>query len=48
MLEAGELADKFRRLVRGTLGEAGGADLFARLRRLEHETSLDWLAGIAK
>jgi 2-methylcitrate dehydratase PrpD len=48
MLEDGELADKFQRLVRGTLGETGADALYARLERLEDEASLDWLAGIPK
>jgi hypothetical protein len=43
LLEAGELPDKFTRLTRGALGEAGAARLFARLQKLEEETSLDWL-----
>jgi 2-methylcitrate dehydratase PrpD len=43
LLESGELADKFTRLARGRLGEAGAATLFARLQRLEDEASLDWL-----
>jgi 2-methylcitrate dehydratase PrpD len=47
MLEDGELADKFRRLVRCALGEAGSAALYARLQRLEDEANLDWLTGIA-
>jgi hypothetical protein len=46
MLEEGELADKFRRLARGTLGEAGSAALFARLSRLDDEERLDWLTGL--
>jgi 2-methylcitrate dehydratase PrpD len=45
LLEAGELEDKFTRLTRGSLGEAGAARLFARLQRLEDETSLDWLGA---
>src|SRR5437868_7102928 len=43
LLEPGELPDKFTRLTRGALGEAGAARLFARLQKLEDETSLDWL-----
>jgi 2-methylcitrate dehydratase PrpD len=43
LLEPGELADKFTRLTRGRLGEAGAARLFARLQRLEDEAGLDWL-----
>jgi 2-methylcitrate dehydratase PrpD len=46
MLEAGELADKFRRLTRETLGGASGPTLYARLQRLEDEPSLDWLTGL--
>jgi 2-methylcitrate dehydratase PrpD len=46
MLEPGELADKFRRLTRGTLGEGAGAALLARLDRLEREASLGWLTGL--
>src|SRR5438477_5325834 len=42
-LEPGELPDKFTRLTRGALGESGAARLFARLQKLEDETSLDWL-----
>jgi 2-methylcitrate dehydratase PrpD len=45
LLEAGELQDKFTRLTRGALGEAGAARLFARLQRLEDEASLDWLGA---
>jgi len=45
MLEPGELADKFTRLTRGTIGEAAAARLLARLRDLESETSLGWLGG---
>ena len=45
LLEAGELQDKFTRLTRGALGEAGAARLFARLQRLEHEANLDWLGA---
>jgi hypothetical protein len=43
LLEPGELEDKFTRLTRGALGEAGVGRLYARLQRLEDETSLDWL-----
>ena len=43
LLEPGELADKFTRLTRGSLGEAGATRLFAHLQRLEDEASLDWL-----
>ena len=43
LLESGELPDKFTRLCRGALGEAGAARLFARLQKLEDEASLDWL-----
>jgi len=43
LLEPGELADKFTRLTRGRLGEAGAARLFARLQHLEDEAGLDWL-----
>ena len=43
LLEPGELPDKFTRLTRGALGESGAARLFARLQKLEDETSLDWL-----
>jgi 2-methylcitrate dehydratase PrpD len=43
MLEPGELADKFRRLARGALGEHNAAGLFDRLQRLEQEERLDWL-----
>jgi 2-methylcitrate dehydratase PrpD len=45
LLEAGELEDKFTRLTRGALGEAGAARLFARLQRLESEVSLNWLGS---
>ncbi len=45
MLEPGELADKFRRLTRGKLGEAGADRLFARLQALETEPDLAWLTG---
>jgi hypothetical protein len=43
LLEPGELQDKFTRLTRGALGEAGVGRLYARLQRLEDEASLDWL-----
>src|SRR5881394_2896852 len=43
LLEPGELPDKFTRLTRGALSESGAARLFARLQKLEDETSLDWL-----
>jgi hypothetical protein len=43
LLEPGELPDKFTRLTRGALGEAGAARLYARLQKLEDEASLDWL-----
>src|SRR5437868_10220720 len=43
LLEPGDLPDKFTRLTRGALGESGAARLFARLQKLEDETSLDWL-----
>jgi 2-methylcitrate dehydratase PrpD len=46
MLDAGELADKFRRLARARLGDAGSSVLYARLQRLEDEASLDWLTGL--
>lgn len=42
MLEADELPDKFARLTRKAMGDAG-AGLYERLMRLEHEASLDWL-----
>ena len=45
MLEPGELDDKFARLTRGTIGEAAGKLLLARLRGLEDEASLDWLGA---
>jgi len=45
LLEAGELPDKFTRLTRGALGEAGAARLFRRLQKLEEEASLDWLGA---
>jgi hypothetical protein len=46
LLEPGELPDKFARLTRATLGDKGAA-LLARLQRLEHEESLDWLGAPA-
>jgi 2-methylcitrate dehydratase PrpD len=46
MLEPGELDDKFLRLTRQTLGEAGARALFARLQRLEDEENLDWLGAL--
>jgi 2-methylcitrate dehydratase PrpD len=45
LLESGELPDKFTRLTRGALGEAGATQLFQRLQRLESEVSLDWLGA---
>jgi 2-methylcitrate dehydratase PrpD len=45
LLELGELPDKFTRLCRGVLGEAGAAALYERLQRLEHEPRLDWLGA---
>ena len=45
MLEPGELEEKFLRLTRSTLGEAVGAALFDRLRRLEEEEDLAWLGA---
>jgi 2-methylcitrate dehydratase PrpD len=42
MLEPGELPDKFARLTRKAMGDAG-AGLYARLMRLEDEASVDWL-----
>jgi 2-methylcitrate dehydratase PrpD len=45
LLEPGELQDKFTRLTRGALGDAGAPRLFARLQRLEDEASLDWLGA---
>ena len=45
MLEPGELADKFTRLTRGTIGEAAGRRLLERLRGLEDEPNLDWLGA---
>jgi 2-methylcitrate dehydratase PrpD len=44
-LEPGELADKFTRLTRGSLGEAGAARLYERLERLETEPDLAWLGA---
>src|SRR5579872_6309719 len=44
-LEPGELEDKFTRLTRASLGEAGAARLYERLQRLETEASLDWLGA---
>jgi len=46
-LAPGELGDKFQRLTRRALGEAGAERLFVRLQRLEMETSLDWLGAPA-
>jgi 2-methylcitrate dehydratase PrpD len=43
LLQPGELEDKFIRLCRGVLGEAGAAALYRRLQRLETEPRLDWL-----
>jgi 2-methylcitrate dehydratase PrpD len=45
MLEPGELADKFRRLTRGVLGEGGAGLLYERLQHLEKEAGLAWLTG---
>ncbi len=45
MLEAGELADKWLRLTRDTLGEPGAAALYDRLQRLEDMAGLEWLTG---
>jgi 2-methylcitrate dehydratase PrpD len=45
MLESRELADKFRRLARTTLGESGTSALYERLLRLEDEKSLEWLGS---
>jgi 2-methylcitrate dehydratase PrpD len=42
-LARGDLADKFIRLTRASLGESRAAALFDRLQRLEDEPSLDWL-----
>jgi 2-methylcitrate dehydratase PrpD len=47
MLGPGELADKFTRLTRRTLGAQAPA-LYERLQRLENEDNLDWLTGIPK
>jgi 2-methylcitrate dehydratase PrpD len=44
MLEPGELADKFQRLTRATLGEGDASTLYERLQQLEHEEHLDWLS----
>jgi 2-methylcitrate dehydratase PrpD len=44
LLEPGELPDKFARLTRAALG-GNSAALLARLQRLEHEESLDWLGA---
>jgi 2-methylcitrate dehydratase PrpD len=44
LLEPGELPDKFARLTRAALGDRSAA-LLARLQRLEHEPSLDWLGA---
>lgn len=44
-LEAGDLADKFIRLTRASLGEAGAARLYERLERLETESDLHWLGA---
>jgi hypothetical protein len=44
MLEPGELADKFQRLTRATLGEHDASALYERLLRLEHEERLDLLS----
>ena len=46
-LEAGELADKFTRLTRASLGEAGATRLYERLQRLETEPDLSWLGAPA-
>jgi 2-methylcitrate dehydratase PrpD len=43
LLEPGELQDKFTRLTRGVLGEAGAAALYERLQCLETEPDLAWL-----
>ena len=45
LLEPGELADKFTRLCRGVLGEAGAAALYRRLQRLDDEPDLAWLGA---
>jgi 2-methylcitrate dehydratase PrpD len=47
MLEPGELPDKFLRLTRGVLGEAGAAALYERLQCLDREECLDWLGAPA-
>ncbi|MBV9827141.1 MAG: MmgE/PrpD family protein [Alphaproteobacteria bacterium] len=44
MLKDGDLADKFARLTRGAMGDAGAA-LFQRLQHLESEASLAWLGS---
>ena len=44
MLKDGDLADKFTRLTRGAMGDAGAA-LFQRLQHLESEASLAWLGS---
>jgi 2-methylcitrate dehydratase PrpD len=44
MLEPGELADKFQRLTRSTLGERA-PKLYERLQRLEDESDLSWLGA---
>jgi 2-methylcitrate dehydratase PrpD len=44
-LEAAELADKFTRLTRGSLGEDGASRLYERLQRLEAESGLAWLGA---
>jgi 2-methylcitrate dehydratase PrpD len=44
MLEKGELADKFLRLTRTTLGESAATALYDRLQRLEDKEKLDWLS----
>jgi 2-methylcitrate dehydratase PrpD len=46
LLEPGELQDKFTRLTRIVLGgEAEARALYARLQRLDTETSVDWLGA---
>ena len=45
MLEPGELPDKFTRLTRGALGEAGAKRLLERLQHLEEEKELGWLGA---
>ncbi len=45
-LPAGDLGDKFLRLTRAALGEAGAAALFERLQQLEDEQNLLWLSGL--